>query len=262
MNAIAALNPPRQWRIKLPSAIRLSWLAEEIERKESEIDFAALLRHFAPAAYRKARPGNQLDAYAQLVGWLDDRIPILCAEEARAWGCDVLNEGGVLGGDGIPVLAQGFCNEDMGSPVIAALMTVFNCDGCIQDTFAAYKAMAAGWSDFKLPLNIEHLTKPPRRRRWVEPWGGLRDLIEWVNHDTGFNWLDFSEEDMGCSQNPEWNPDEIGGLIATWEQCRPVIDRAMTFRAWVDENPLERLPQMRRALLNDPRMMAIITEPK
>lgn len=261
MNANAALNPPRLWPVKLPFAIRWSWLAGEIERKESEIDFCALLRHFAPAEYRRERPNTQLNAYVRLIDWLGERIPMLAADEAERWGRDALAEGGVLGWDGIPVYAQGVEDEDMNSPAIAALMTVFKSGGYIQDTFAPYTAMAAGWG-IALPLDMNHLVKPPRRKRWVKPWGGLCDLLEWINHDTEYDWLNFTEEDMGYSQNPSWNKDEIQGLLDTWERCQPVLERAMTFRAWVDEQPQERLPLMGRVLLNDPAAMAAITEPK
>jgi hypothetical protein len=53
------LNPPRIAPIKLPFAVRLSWLANQLC---GEVNFRLLFREVAPNEYRAARPTTQLQA--------------------------------------------------------------------------------------------------------------------------------------------------------------------------------------------------------
>jgi len=256
VKAELALNPPRIWRINLPNALRLTWLKELVDTNNAVCDFRALLRHFEPTLYRQKRPATQLRAFELLLRWLEKRAPI-DADGAIDWGREVIEEGGYLGDGGIPIILFGYDDYETDSPARALFMTWLTEGGHVAQEFPALIPLINNLPE--PPENVDHLAAPPAGRRWVAPWEGLRDFVQWLTSSTGWSLLDLGDNDG--VEFPYWNIDEVQSLIDDWAECEPILNRVNTFNKWVDEKYEERLPVAIRALKNDAATIAAITEP-
>lgn len=260
MNAsLLDLNPPRIAPIKLPFAVRLSWLANQLC---GEVNFRLLFREVAPGKYREARPKTQLQAYVRLLDWLSDQMPIN-VYGAKEYAAQLLAEGESLECGGIPVIPQGFEHEDQGSVTLAVLIVVMSAEGYYRaEAIRSYAALLASLFGESSYLQVDHLMKLPRGRVWRAEWRGLPDLLQWINHSTGFDLLDMTCDDMDFDSYPGWNAGEIKNLIALWKEAEPMFNRFTAFREWVDANPAERVPLMCRVIANAPGAMNEVTELK
>jgi hypothetical protein len=181
--------------------------------------------------------------------------------DAKEYAAQLRAEGESLDYGGIPLIPQGFEHEDQGSLTLAVLIVVMSAAGYYRvEAIKPYAAFLASLFGETSQVQVDHLMKLPRGRVWRAEWLGLPDLLQWINHSTGFDWLDMTYDDMDFGSYPQWNAGEIKALIALWKEAEPVFNRITSFREWVDANPAERLPVMCRAIANAPGAMNEVTE--
>lgn len=266
--------------IRLPAdAYRPTWFASRLGEGGH---FADLLRALAPERWARVRRRGAADKLAffhELLSYLGTLFPVYepWLEEIEEWVLADDEEEDLtaeqmdervydnLLDHGIPVRVQGFdvysAHYSAGSPATAAAWFMVHepwHDEAGREWPAALQKHRA-LLEPAARLRPGRKPAPPRGRAWAGAWEGLPDLVEWINGETGFLFLDLSGDDV--DQNPWWYLEEIHGLAEQWRQAGPVLARIERLTSYVDARPRERLPLLAEALVGDPAALRKVTQP-
>jgi hypothetical protein len=218
-----------------------------------------LLVQLDPARAKRVKRYAEFDLGNNLLAAVDQLFPISIIDVTELEGL------GELAYIGIPVTPMGF--DDYTPHASLALIAVSLAQHIwASDRIESYPALANspyighGWPG---PLPTDEpikWPKPPRGRAWKANWVAFPEAVEYVSSRTGWNWLDYNEEDEGL-QLPEWNIGEIRSLAADWKKCKPILERITRFAQWVDADPT-RHSLLYGALAGERNVLYAITEPR
>jgi len=256
-------------------AYRPTALAERLMEKAGLLTFGSLLRRIALPVYDALADKSPFACYVALLRHIETHLfPIYEVDEG--WFEMSALEGddpiGILEQDGIPIQLMGVDPWSEGpnaieSPAVAACLCFRSWDRCYQDmTPETFECLAHIRDEPPLttpfPVVAVASVKPPRGRKWIEPWDKLRDLYAYCHAATGSIFLDnATSAHYDGAENPPWNVDEIEGLARDWKSAHPIVRRINEMRDYIDERPLERVPLMVRVLSRDREALREITLP-
>lgn len=259
--------------------LRRSWLAQALKQYESNSTFLSILRALAPAKARQERGESPLRIYSVLTDHLSTLIPLYQPDIDAEYDELGRDEAEIALEYGIPVEFWGF--EDYSVIQDAATHPAY---ALIYYLLPCYEGRTQDDEPYKLDSHLTHLpnalvsfknlahlpegsgsighTKPPRGRQWRGAWTGLPDLYAYVTHRTGCAILDWTQEDVYENGDlPEWNLDEVKGLISDWKYGQPVWKRVETLRDYIGHDAT-RLLQLGRLLTGAPDVRQHLSEPK
>lgn len=257
--------------IALPETLRRSSLAKLLRRRANH--FAQMLAQLSSTAY--ARLGNQAtlwDCYSALMTYCGKLFPV--------WYPDFMTDdfesedelGYTMDSMGIPVYPVGTQDGDFVYGRSAALSGVAyfleGVTGRVSVAQLERNRMGEAWRRLRSlepwhERQIERaMIKPPAGRKWRGRWESLPWLVKYIDHDTGFQWLDLCAEDMDEGGNPPWSIEDIRFLAHDWTEAERVWKPLKKFIAWLDAQPARRMPIVMGALTGDERVRLRISEPK
>ncbi len=228
--------------------------------------FGAMLSALAPHKYQAlpGQPPAPLACYRALVEHCGALFPVYDSDLEMEFELgdqatpDEMDEMlAALEANGIPVRLFGFYDDpdslrdDQASPTEAVLYWYSNTE---DEPLTRYESLA----DYR-PADLERragerrcardFAKAPRGRAWRAPWVGLCDLVDYIGHNTGYGILDLTPNDE--VPNPPWHLDEIRNLAHHWQGAKPIYERLLKLRQYIDAQPARRLPHLIGLLQGD-----------
>lgn len=88
------------------------------------------------------------------------------------------------------------------------------------------------------------------------PYAGLDDFARWVNHETGCQMLDTTQEEA-TFDNPSWTRGEVERLTAEWRRARVIQKRFEKLADWLEEKPSKHFRLLLGHLLGKPLPMPL-----
>lgn len=266
--------------IALPAlAIRRTDLANQLRRKSNT--FARLLAQVSPRLYErttKAAPtviaGTRFDTwnyYVALINWCSKRFPVWLPDYlVEEFSADDEMEA-CLGEMGIPVDPLGVREEELYNGLSPTLgIVAYLLEKPAQRVSAdrlRENHVGDVWRNMErlqpyLDREIQfEFSRPPRGRQWIGRWQNLPMLVQYIYHDTGYQWLDICEDEMDEGGNPPWSIDDMNFLANDWTLAKRVWQNLRDFMQWLDGNPQGYLPTALAALTGDEQVRAAISRP-
>ncbi len=260
MFAVVDWNEIRAHIENMPLPCRRRELAEQVREATALFKFVSLLQRLDPDGYRRMKDKSPRACYRLLLEWCAARFPVYCDAE------DSLDDGDSYWTIFIPMDLLGVDMYDCPPESPAMEMCYLANQGMrnieLGDTgfdltlaqYAdAFPHQVIGW-------RVRHLT-PPRGCVFVPPWNGLKDLYDWVHGMTGFGLLDCVDGQTDVNTYPMWNVDELRSLVQQWKRAKPMFDRALALKKYVDGDPRRHLNTLALALMGDRAMRRWISRP-
>lgn len=259
----------------LGDAFRKTWFAQRLAEYAGAGKFRGLLRRVAPEVFRKIADPRPGVCFMALVRHIQKNLfplhPFLLAEiesVAAHRGPAGLDDLADRFSIGIPYAALGlnFYEDGVDSTAIAVCIAMNpNEEGWESKLLDPYQTELAPWANQEVGEDAWSMTgiRPPRGRRWLEPWGSLQLLYLWTCSETGSMWLDVYpgiwNED--ASTMAAWNVFEIEHLTQSWKAIKPLYQGIDALVRYVDARPRERLPLLAGALAGDKTTLTRLSAP-
>ncbi len=254
--------------IALPLAYRRSSLAKALRLKINV--FATLLAQLAPQRYLAVRDGSLADIYMELIEVVSARFPVWEPDYFFDEFDDEEEAMGYAEQMGIPVESVGLDEDDdrtYENSMTLSLLSYLMIEPAHRLSVEQVRT-GRSWIEVKAlePWFNAHLEEkwiaPPRGRAWAGRWQNLPLLVQYIEHNTGYQWLDLSSLDLDEGGNPPWSMADIEFLTRDWAATKPVWTALTRFIAWLDQAPETRLPRLLRALTGDEAARNQLSEPK
>ncbi|MGV0976386.1 MAG: hypothetical protein ACOYBO_10700 [Azonexus sp.] len=262
--------------IALPPTFKRTSLAQLLLKRANP--FSALLAQLAPRVYdQMPDKNNPLQVYNTLVQYCDTLFPVWfpCFDEELDPGEEFTfdDEGLIYNMDilGIPVNPIGLTDHDAMYGQSAALSAVsYYLESRPKRQPVAQliiNRVGQAWTGIKAlerydERHIERVNMwPPVNQVWSGRWQNLEWLVKYVQHDTGYQWLDLCIEDMDEGGNPPWTMEDIKFLKNDWADAKAIWMPLQAFIKWIDARPVHRLPMVLGALMGDQKIRAKMIEP-
>ena len=256
--------------IALPAtALSRTWFADLLMNDGLPYAFRSILRTLTPDVYAALSDKSAIECYKALLGWLaEDRLPL------EVFATDAIDDFGHGGewNDGmfwepsIPCEVFGVSYEEPEQNSAAKELLIYeHAKRTFEYSIVHFPSLARYWEDIaKYDDDPQgYPTKPPRGRRWIEPWNGLPDLCAWMTSNTGIACLDYSWDDIhtGGTEMPPWTVADIQSLVKLWQEAKAIMLRADALAAFIDERPIERLSLLRGLIRHNHKAIREITRP-
>jgi len=263
--------------IALPPTFKRTSLAQLLLKRANP--FSALLAQLAPRVYdQMPDKNNPLQVYNTLVQYCDTLFPVWfpCFDEELDPGEEFTfdDEGLIYNMDilGIPVNPIGLTDHDAmygQSAALSAVSYYLESRPKRQPVAQLIKNhVGQAWTGIKAlerydERHIERVNMwPPVNQVWSGRWQNLEWLVKYVQHDTGYQWLDLCNEDMDEGGNPPWSMDDIEWLTNDWNDSQPVWKSLKDLMNWLDSKPAVRLPRLCAILTGNDQARQKYSEPK
>jgi len=244
--------------------------------------FARLLAEVAPHLYTRtaqAAPltinGTQFHTwnyYVALVNWCSDKFPVWIPDYLQEEFEDDQIMMEALADVGIPVEPVGVRDDELyhGWSATLGIVAYLLQQPVQRESIGKMMTNHVGEAWTKLERVQPYLDRqiddrfaqPPRGRQWTGRWQNLPWLIQFVQHDTGYQFLDVTEDEMDEGGNPPWSKDDIEFLSRDWATTQRVWKPLREFIQWLDSNPNGYMPTLIAALTGDDAVRRQISQPK
>lgn len=242
-------------------AYRRTWIADRLDDMCGRGLFLAFLRQLTPAqAALVANATTNQQVFALLMHLNNHYFPI---DDYVAASVQMATDEGDLDWEdvlmmGIPVEVYGFEYERDADSDDAMVFCALSQDYTIRSEFVG---VLEKYNVHEYAGRVGRIPKLPRGRQWIEPWGDLGLMYEWINGATQNRWLDWNTEMLEQGGNPPWEMEEIRALAKDWKRSEPQVKRLTNFRRFLQTKPEVKIPLLAGALVGDKHALQRMTRP-
>lgn len=282
MTQLRIPGTPMLHPITLPApALSRRWVASLLWSDGLPYTFPYILHTLAPDVYAALQNHSMIECYKALLNWLDSndetgnrRLPIniLWAQTHIEDYEYLYRERGGTSEDAwwestIPLLTFGVDIENLtdqesqAKALIICEVTEYGNEYDLKafPALVPYLDVIPNMDD----CDITEFGKPPKGRKFIEPWDGLGNLCDWMASMTGHDILNLSDTDVweGAIEMPPWTVDDLRSLIDDWKDAQVVMNSANLLADFIDKHPRERLPLLQRVIHQDVKALESVTIP-
>ena len=235
-------------RYRIPS---LHSLIAHLAEAEDFKAFLALVREFLPEReadiLAQPTPAAQIAAFAS---YFEDRYFPL--QDELKWGEDYLEYSDLT--RWVPVVLMGISYEEYHEIPNAfktgfQLMTFLVANPYEEDRSALAEACLEYVPGELLERVPEDGFNPRELRRLLDTeYKGLSLWADMIWHSTGNPFLDFSWEDDGYIDWPDWTREEIEDVTRLWQEAEAIHEEINRLAEWLEEDPPARFEELLKAI--------------